>query len=35
VLSLLAWTRAPEFIAEARKLGGYDVANTGRVVFNA
>lgn len=33
--ALLAWTRAPEFIAEARKLGGYDVANTGRVVFNA
>ena len=33
--ALLAWTRTPEFIAEARKLGGYDVANTGRVVFNA
>ena len=33
--ALLAWTRAPEFSAEARKLGGYDVANTARVVFNA
>lgn len=33
--TLLAWTRTPEFVAQATSLGGYDVANTGRVVFNA
>ncbi|MGE5169509.1 MAG: substrate-binding domain-containing protein [Rudaea sp.] len=32
---LLAWTRTPEFAAQATALGGYNVANTGRVVFNA
>jgi excisionase family DNA binding protein len=32
---LLAWARTPEFAAQAATLGGYDVANTGRVVFNA
>ncbi len=31
---LLAWTRAPEFVAQANALGGYDVARTGQVVFN-
>jgi putative molybdopterin biosynthesis protein len=33
--TLLAWTRSSEFAAYARTLGGYDVANTGRVVFNS
>jgi len=33
--TLLAWTRMPEFAAQATALGGYNVANTGRVVFNA
>lgn len=33
--TLLAWTRTPEFAAQSVALGGYDVANTGRVVFNA
>lgn len=33
--TLLAWTRRPEFAARAASLGGYDVTNTGRVVFNA
>ena len=33
--ALLAWTRTPEFAAQATSLGGYNVANTGRVVFNA
>jgi excisionase family DNA binding protein len=33
--ALLAWTRTPEFGAQARALGGYDVAHTGRVTFNA
>ena len=32
--TLLAWTRTPEFAAQAAALGGYDVASTGRVVFN-
>ena len=32
---LLAWTRSAEFAAQAAALGGYDIANTGRVVFNA
>ena len=32
---LLAWTRTAEFAAQATSLGGYNVANTGRVVFNA
>ena len=32
--ALIAWTRTREFSAEAKRLGGYDVANTGRVVFN-
>jgi putative molybdopterin biosynthesis protein len=33
--TLLAWARKPEFAAQATALGGYNVANTGRVVFNA
>ena len=33
--TLLAWTRRPEFAATASSLRGYDIANTGRVVFNA
>lgn len=33
--ALLAWTRQPEFAAQAQTLAGYDVARTGRVVFNA
>lgn len=33
--TLLAWTRTPEFAAQATALGGYNVANTARVVFNA
>ncbi len=33
--TLFAWSRAPEFAAQATSLGGYNVANTGRVVFNA
>jgi molybdate-binding protein len=33
--TLLAWTRTPEFAAQAETLGGYDVATSGRVVFNA
>jgi len=33
--TLLAWTRRPEFVARATSLGGYEVSNTGRVVFNA
>ncbi|MGE5088516.1 MAG: substrate-binding domain-containing protein [Candidatus Levyibacteriota bacterium] len=33
--TLLAWTRSPEFATQATALGGYNVANTGRVVFNA
>ena len=33
--ALLAWARTPEFAAQATSLGGYNVANTGRVVFNA
>ena len=33
--TLLTWTRTPEFAAQATSLGGYNVANTGRVVFNA
>jgi excisionase family DNA binding protein len=32
---LLAWTRTAEFAAQATSLGGYNVANTGRVVLNA
>ena len=32
---LLAGTRTAEFAAQATSLGGYNVANTGRVVFNA
>ena len=32
---LFAWTRRPEFAATAAALGGYDVTNTVRVVFNA
>lgn len=32
---LLGWTRTPEFARHAAALGGYDVAHTGRVVFNA
>lgn len=33
--TLLAWARTPEFAAQATALGGYNVANTGRVAFNA
>jgi molybdate-binding protein len=33
--TLLAWPRTPEFARQATALGGYDVANTGQVVFNA
>lgn len=33
--TLLAWGRSPEFEAQATAPGGYNVANTGRVVFNA
>jgi excisionase family DNA binding protein len=33
--TLLAWSRTPEFAAQATALGGYNIANTGRVVFNA
>ena len=33
--TLLAWARSPEFAAQAAALGGYDVAHTGQVVFNA
>ena len=32
---LFAWTRRPDFAATAAALGGYDVTNTVRVVFNA
>jgi excisionase family DNA binding protein len=32
---LIEWTRTPEFATRATSLGGYNVANTGRVVFNA
>ena len=35
VQTLLAFARTPEFRERAQGLGGYDVANTGRVVFNA
>jgi putative molybdopterin biosynthesis protein len=33
--ALLAFVRAPDFAAQAKTLGGYDVTNAGRVVFNA
>lgn len=33
--TLLAFARTPEFARGAQKLGGYDIASTGRVVFNA
>jgi excisionase family DNA binding protein len=33
--TLLAWTRRPEFATTAASLRGYDIANTGRVVYNA
>jgi len=33
--ALFAWTRTPQFVAQATALGGYDVTNTGRVVYNA
>ena len=33
--TLLAFARTAEFARTAQKLGGYDVAATGRVVFNA
>jgi len=35
VQALLAFTRTPDFAREAKTLSGYDVANTGRVTFNA
>ena len=34
VQTLLAFLRTPEFGAQAKALGGYDVSATGRVVFN-
>ena len=34
VQTLLAFARTPEFAAQAKALGGYDVTETGRVVFN-
>lgn len=33
--TLLAFARSTEFREQAERLGGYDVASTGRVVFNA
>ena len=33
--TLLAWARTPEFATQATALGGYNIANTGRVVYNA
>ena len=33
--ALLGFARSPDFVAQARLLTGYDVANVGRVVFNA
>ncbi len=33
--TLFAWARTPDFEMQATALGGYNVANTGRVVFNA
>jgi putative molybdopterin biosynthesis protein len=35
VQALLAFARTAEFREQAARLGGYDVASTGRVVFNA
>jgi molybdate-binding protein len=35
VQTLLGFARTAEFRERAQRLGGYDVANTGRVVFNA
>ena len=35
VQTLLAFARSGEFREQAARLGGYDVAGTGRVVFNA
>lgn len=35
VQALLAFARTPEFREQASRLGGYDVTNAGRVVFNA
>jgi excisionase family DNA binding protein len=35
VQTLLAFARGPEFREQAARLGGYDVAGTGRIVFNA
>jgi putative molybdopterin biosynthesis protein len=35
VQALLAFARTPEFREQATRLGGYDVAGSGRVVFNA
>ena len=34
VQALLAFARTSEFVARAQALGGYDIAHTGRVVFN-
>jgi molybdate-binding protein len=34
VQTLLAFTRSGEFTTQAKALGGYDVATSGRVVFN-
>jgi putative molybdopterin biosynthesis protein len=33
--ALLAFTRTEDFAREAKRLGGYDVSATGRVVFNS
>ena len=32
---LLAFTRTPRFAEWAEELGGYDVSNLGRIVYNA
>jgi putative molybdopterin biosynthesis protein len=34
VQALIAFMRTPEFAAQAKALGGYDIAATGRVVYN-
>jgi putative molybdopterin biosynthesis protein len=34
VQALLAFLRTPDFAAHAKTLGGYDIATTGRVIFN-
>ena len=34
VQTLQAFVRTPEFAAQAKALGGYDITETGRVAFN-